>query len=64
MLKQISRQRPRWSASAAIPFRFDGFVNPPVVRGSTVLYPTYADLAAHRGRYSYGRRGNPHHRGA
>ncbi|MFG1465386.1 cystathionine beta-lyase [Xanthobacter sp. DSM 24535] len=41
------------------PFRFDGFVNPPVVRGSTVLYPTYADLAAHRARYSYGRRGNP-----
>ncbi|OYX75943.1 MAG: cystathionine beta-lyase [Rhizobiales bacterium 32-66-11] len=41
------------------PFRFDGFVNPPVVRGSTVLYPTYADLAAHRSRYSYGRRGNP-----
>ncbi|MFG1428215.1 cystathionine beta-lyase [Roseixanthobacter glucoisosaccharinicivorans] len=41
------------------PFRFDGFVNPPVVRGSTVLYPTYADLSAHRGRYSYGRRGNP-----
>lgn len=41
------------------PFRFDGFVNPPVVRGSTVLYPNYADLAAHRSRYSYGRRGNP-----
>ncbi|OZA95653.1 MAG: cystathionine beta-lyase, partial [Rhizobiales bacterium 39-66-18] len=41
------------------PFRFDGFVNPPVVRGSTVLYPSYADLAAHRSRYSYGRRGNP-----
>ncbi len=41
------------------PFRFDGFVNPPVVRGSTVLYPTYDDLVAHRGRYTYGRRGNP-----
>lgn len=41
------------------PQRFDGFVNPPVVRGSTVLSPTYADLVGHTGRYSYGRRGNP-----
>lgn len=41
------------------PFRFDGFVNTPVVRGSTVLSPTYDDLTHHRGRYSYGRRGNP-----
>ncbi|KIZ34080.1 MULTISPECIES: cystathionine beta-lyase [Rhodopseudomonas] len=36
-----------------------GFVNPPVVRGSTVLYPTAADLHAHRGEFSYGRHGNP-----
>lgn len=41
------------------PHRFDGFINPPVVRGSTVLSPTYADLTNHTGRYSYGRRGNP-----
>ncbi|MFG1403937.1 cystathionine beta-lyase [Xanthobacter sediminis] len=41
------------------PRRFDGFVNTPVVRGSTVLSPTYDDLVHHRGRYSYGRRGNP-----
>jgi cystathionine beta-lyase len=36
-----------------------GFVNPPVVRGSTVLYPTAADLHAHRGEYQYGRHGTP-----
>jgi cystathionine beta-lyase len=36
-----------------------GFVNPPVVHGSTVLYPTAADLHAHRGEYSYGRHGTP-----
>jgi cysteine-S-conjugate beta-lyase len=36
-----------------------GFVNPPVVRGSTVLYPTAADLHAHRGEFQYGRRGTP-----
>ncbi len=41
------------------PFRFDGFVNPPVVRGSTVLSRTYQELVDHSGRYSYGRRGNP-----
>jgi cystathionine beta-lyase len=36
-----------------------GFVNPPVVHGSTVLYPTAEDLHAHRGEYQYGRRGTP-----
>jgi cysteine-S-conjugate beta-lyase len=36
-----------------------GFVNPPVVHGSTVLYPTADDLHAHRGEYQYGRHGTP-----
>src|ERR1700712_4813078 len=36
-----------------------GFVNPPVVHGSTVLYPTAEDLHAHRGESQYGRRGTP-----
>ena len=36
-----------------------GFVNPPVYHASTVLYPTAEDLAAHRSRYQYGRRGTP-----
>ncbi len=36
-----------------------GFVNPPVVRGSTVLYPTASDLHAHRGEFQYGRLGTP-----
>src|SRR5664279_5180955 len=36
-----------------------GFVNPPVVHGSTVLYPTADDLHAHRGAYQYGRHGTP-----
>ena len=36
-----------------------GFVNPPVVHGSTVLYPTAEDLHAHRGEFQYGRRGTP-----
>jgi cystathionine beta-lyase len=36
-----------------------GFINPPVVRGSTVLYPTAEDLHAHRGEFQYGRQGTP-----
>jgi cystathionine beta-lyase len=36
-----------------------GFVNPPVVHGSTVLYPTAADLHAHTGEFRYARYGTP-----
>lgn len=36
-----------------------GFVNPPVVRGSTVLYPTAEDLHQNRGEFHYGRHGTP-----
>jgi cysteine-S-conjugate beta-lyase len=36
-----------------------GFVNPPVYRGSTVLYPTVASLNAKSQPYTYGRRGTP-----
>ena len=36
-----------------------GFVNPAVVHGSTVLYPTAADLHAHRGEFRYARFGTP-----
>ncbi|WP_213775391.1 cystathionine beta-lyase [Bradyrhizobium sp. dw_78] len=36
-----------------------GFVNPPVVHGSTVLYPTADDLHAHRAEFQYGRHGTP-----
>jgi cystathionine beta-lyase len=36
-----------------------GFVNTPIYRGSTVLYPTTDDLLRRRGRYSYGTKGTP-----
>nr|HAQ92258.1 cystathionine beta-lyase [Afipia sp.] len=36
-----------------------GFINPPIVRGSTVLYPTAEDLHAHRGEFQYGVHGTP-----
>ncbi len=41
------------------PARFAGFVNTPVYRGSTVLYPTLECLAADAQDYSYGRLGTP-----
>jgi len=38
---------------------YHGFVNPPVYHASTVLYPSAADMIAHRAPYQYGRRGTP-----
>ena len=40
-----------------------GFVNPPVYRGSTVLFPTVAALQSGDARYTYGRHGTPTVRG-
>jgi len=36
-----------------------GFVNTPVVRGSTVLFDSYENLIASKSQYGYGRHGNP-----
>jgi cysteine-S-conjugate beta-lyase len=41
------------------PFAHHGYVNTPVYHASTLLYPSAEDFVAHRGRYSYGRRGTP-----
>jgi cysteine-S-conjugate beta-lyase len=41
------------------PFAHHGYVNTPVYHASTLLYPSAEDFLAHRGRYSYGRRGTP-----
>ncbi len=41
------------------PFHFEGFVNTPIFRGSTVLAPTVADYLGKSMRYVYGRRGTP-----
>ena len=35
------------------------FVNPPVCRGSTVLYPDLEAMVGGHERYGYGRHGNP-----
>ena len=36
-----------------------GFVNAPIYRGSTVLFPTVEDLTSYSQEYTYGRRGTP-----
>jgi cysteine-S-conjugate beta-lyase len=41
------------------PFAFEGFVNTPIFRGSTVLSPTVDQYLHRKGRYTYGRRGTP-----
>jgi cystathionine beta-lyase len=41
------------------PFAFEGFVNTPIFRGSTVLSPTVDQYLGKKGRYTYGRRGTP-----
>ena len=41
------------------PFDYFGFVNPPIYRGSTVLFPTVAALEGLRQPYTYGTKGTP-----
>src|SRR5262245_4561544 len=41
------------------PFAHHGFVNPPVYRGSTVLFKTLESFEGRSARYTYGRRGTP-----
>jgi cystathionine beta-lyase len=41
------------------PWEQHGFVNTPIYRGSTVLYPTMDDIKHRRGRFSYGTKGTP-----
>ena len=36
-----------------------GFVNTPIYRGSTVLYPSYDAIKHRRGRYNYGTSATP-----
>ena len=41
------------------PHAFFGFVNPPVVHASTVLFPDAATMASRAQKYTYGTRGTP-----
>jgi cysteine-S-conjugate beta-lyase len=52
-------ERTRLVHAGRDPSEQHGFVNTPIYRGSTVLYPTTDDLLHRRGRYSYGTKGTP-----
>ena len=41
------------------PFEQHGFINTPIYRGSTVLYPSVEELYARRQKYVYGTKGTP-----
>ncbi|MGE0282998.1 MAG: cystathionine beta-lyase [Rhizobiaceae bacterium] len=49
----------RLAHSGNKPLDFFGFVNPPVVHASTVLFPDAATMAARAQKYTYGTRGTP-----
>ncbi len=51
--------RTRLAIAGRRPSEQFGYVNTPIYRGSTVLFPTYADLVARTGRFSYGTHGTP-----
>jgi cysteine-S-conjugate beta-lyase len=53
------RERTRLVQAGRDPSEQHGFVNTPIYRGSTVLYPTMDDLLHRRGRYVYGTKGTP-----
>jgi cystathionine beta-lyase len=53
------RERTRLVHAGRDPLEQHGFVNTPIYRGSTVLYPTLDDIRHRRGRYSYGTKGTP-----
>ncbi|WP_114943299.1 cystathionine beta-lyase [Microvirga calopogonii] len=41
------------------PFDYHGFINPPTVRASTVLFPDAHTMETHGQKYTYGTRGTP-----
>jgi len=53
------KPRSRLVVSGRNPEDSFGFVNPPIVRGSTVLYPTLDDFLVRKARFTYGTAGNP-----
>lgn len=53
--KKPAKHATRLSHAGRDPARFHGFVNTPIYRGSTVLFPTLDSLLADDQEYSYGR---------
>ncbi|MFO7477046.1 MAG: cystathionine beta-lyase [Methyloceanibacter sp.] len=61
MSKRTGKEKPatRLSHTGREPARQHGFVNTPIYRGSTVLFPNMAALEANDQAYTYGRTGTP-----
>ena len=61
----MADQTSNWGANTRLahsghdPHSFHGFVNPPVVHASTVLFPDAATMATRNQKYTYGTRGTP-----
>jgi cystathionine beta-lyase len=53
------REKTRLVLAGRDPADSYGFVNPPIVRGSTVVYPSMEDFMVRKARYTYGTQGNP-----
>ncbi len=53
------RERTRSILAGRDPVDSYGFVNPPIVRGSTVVYQSTEDFLQRKARYAYGTLGNP-----
>jgi cysteine-S-conjugate beta-lyase len=53
------KQDTRLAHSGREPSRYHGFVNPPIYRGSTVIFPTVECLEANDQEFTYGRLGTP-----
>ena len=53
------RAETRLAHAGREPRRFHGFVNTPIYRGSTILFPTVACLEANDQEFTYGRLGTP-----
>jgi cystathionine beta-lyase len=61
MSKRTGKQKAdtRLAHAGRAPLRHHGFVNTPIYRGSTVLFPTLASLEANAQDFTYGRLGTP-----
>src|SRR5215470_6750897 len=53
------KQNTRLAHAGREPGRFHGFVNTPIYRGSTILFPTVEALEANDQPFTYGRLGTP-----
>jgi hypothetical protein len=57
--RRLMKNRTKLVHAGRHPGEQHGFVNTPVYRGSTVLFPTFEDFSARKGRFAYATQGTP-----